>query len=273
MTAESFLRATRRLFAYPNNGKAAASGPREHGAEFQSVWTAYNLGQDSREFSEPVLTADERATVDAFHRIYYGKEGAQPTVRTYFLSWLGYEMFKCPLDLWVYQEIIAKQKPDLIVETGTYRGGSALFLATICDLMGHGRVVTVDIDSTLADVRPKHPRITYLTGSSVDPDILLEIAGIAAERTLVILDSDHHRDHVLAELRAYSRFVQPGGYLVVEDTNINGHPAYDSFGPGPWEAVDAFLSEQADFFADRSCERFLMTMNPRGFLRRRVQPP
>lgn len=76
---------------------------------------------------------------------------------------------------------------------------------------------------------------------------------------------------MLAELRIYNQFVPPNGYLVAEDTNINGHPAYPDFGPGPWEAVEQFLSENQDFFIDRNCERLLVTMNLGGFLRRRGQ--
>jgi len=85
----------------------------------------------------------------------------------------------------------------------------------------------------------------------------------------VILDSDHHRDHVLEELRIYHRFVPPNGHLIVEDTIINGHPAYPEFGPGPYEAVESFLEENPDFYADRTQERFYLTQNPKGFLRRR----
>ena len=86
---------------------------------------------------------------------------------------------------------------------------------------------------------------------------------------MVVLDSDHHRDHVLAELRTYSALVTPGSYLIVEDTNINGHPVRPEFGPGPMEAVDEFLRESPDFAIDPEREKFFLTFNPRGFLRRR----
>jgi cephalosporin hydroxylase len=234
------------------------------------LWTIDNLGPNMKEHSPPVLTMAEKEVINNFHRIYYGTEDADPEARTYRISWLGYEMFKCPLDLWIYQEIITRRKPDVIVETGTYRGGSALYLATICDLLGHGQVVTIDIDTTWQAEQPRHPRITYLSGSSVDPSVLAHVETlINGQRTLVILDSDHRRDHVLAELRAFRSFIASGDYLIVEDTNVNGHPAYASFGPGPWEAVDAFLQEDSSFYPDHSCTRFLMTMNPTGFLRRR----
>lgn len=235
-----------------------------------TTWTATHIGPDVRDYPPAELAQADRATVERFQAIYYGSEDAHPDNRTYRVTWLGYEMFKCPLDLWIYQEIITRQKPDLIVETGTYRGGSALYLASLCDLVGHGAVVTVDLDTTWAAQRPRHPRITYLSGSSVDPAIVKEVHARAARRnTMVILDSDHRRDHVLAELRAYHDLVAPGGYLIVEDTNINGHPAYPGFGPGPWEAVDDFLRENTAFAVDAASERLLMTMNPRGFLRRR----
>jgi cephalosporin hydroxylase len=88
---------------------------------------------------------------------------------------------------------------------------------------------------------------------------------------MVILDSDHSKSHVLAELRAYSPFVSVGNYLVVEDTNVNGHPAYPGFGEGPWEAVNEFLSGQDAFEVDRTREKFFLTFNPGGYLKR-VKP-
>ncbi|HTG44653.1 MAG TPA: CmcI family methyltransferase, partial [Verrucomicrobiae bacterium] len=83
-----------------------------------------------------------------------------------------------------------------------------------------------------------------------------------------ILDSDHRAPHVYEELVTYSPLVKTGDYLIVEDTNVNGHPVLPDFGPGPREAVDKFLSENNGFVIVQDCERFLMTLNPRGYLRR-----
>jgi cephalosporin hydroxylase len=214
------------------------------------------------------LTASEREIVDRFHDLYYrlGQKGHN----TNHLSWLGYSLLKCPLDLWIYHELICRLRPDVIIETGTASGGGALYLASMCALVGHGEVITIDVDARPGQDRPVHPRLSYLVGSSTDPQIIASLKSRIAGRSrcLVILDSDHRRDHVLDELRIYQQFVPVGGYLVVEDTNINGHPTYPEFGPGPMEALDAFLRETDAFKSDAFCERFLLTMNPRGFLRR-----
>jgi cephalosporin hydroxylase len=85
---------------------------------------------------------------------------------------------------------------------------------------------------------------------------------------MVVLDSDHHRDHVRNELRLYSDMVSPGCYLIVEDTHFNGHPIVPKFGPGPWEAVEEFLAAHPNFERDRSRERFLLSFNPGGWLKR-----
>jgi cephalosporin hydroxylase len=205
-----------------------------------------------------------RNVVNDFHKLYYGSPDR--TWKSTF--WRGVEVQKCPLDLWVYQEILNELQPDLIVETGTLHGGSAYYLAGICDLIGKGRVVTIDLQALPG--RPVHPRLTYKLASSVDPATLEEVRTLAgAGVVLVILDSDHSRDHVLAELRAYAPLVTPGSYLVVEDTNLNAHPVYPEFGPGPMEAVDLFLRENRDFAVDAEREKFFMTFNPRGFLRKR----
>jgi cephalosporin hydroxylase len=87
---------------------------------------------------------------------------------------------------------------------------------------------------------------------------------------LVILDSDHSREHVLDELRLYAGLVTPGSYLVVEDTNVNGHPVFAEHGPGPMEALEAFLAETDEFEVDATREKFFLTFNPRGFLRKRA---
>jgi cephalosporin hydroxylase len=89
---------------------------------------------------------------------------------------------------------------------------------------------------------------------------------------MVILDSDHSCDHVLAELDAYSQLVTEGSYLIVEDTNVNGRPVFPRFGPGPHEAVERFLREGAPFGRDEDCERFFLTFNPGGYLKRSSIP-
>lgn len=209
----------------------------------------------------------QQDVIDAFHRLYYDLQEQTRENN----SWLGVKVWKCPLDLWVYQELLYRIRPDLVVETGTYKGGSAYFMAGIFDLMGHGRVLTIDIDEDCD--RPEHERIEYLTGSSMDPSVLARVREAArAQTVMVILDSDHHRDHVLAELREYSKIVTPDSYLIVEDTNINGHPVRAEYGPGPREAVEIFLAHTRDFVPDGMCEKFLLTWNAGGYLRRVGQP-
>jgi cephalosporin hydroxylase len=196
-----------------------------------------------------------------FHLLsYYGGSLQQ----TY---WLGVPILKSPLDCWVYQEIIHEQRPDLIIETGTDRGGSALFLASMCDLVGNGRVLSIDVRSAAS---VSHPRLTLLVGDSTSATMLDSVR--AARRTarscMVILDSDHHAAHVERELRAYREFVSVGSYMVVEDTNVNGHPVMPEHGPGPFEAVHAFVAEDSDFEIDKSREKFLLTFFPDGYLKR-----
>jgi cephalosporin hydroxylase len=201
---------------------------------------------------------------EAFHRLYYDTAVWKDTY------WLGVRTQKCPLDLWIYQEILQETRPDLILETGTAHGGSALYLASVCDLLGRGEVVTVDIHPI--EGRPEHDRITYLAGSSTADEIVSELERLVKDsvEVLIILDSDHSRDHVLDELRIYNRWVSPGSYLIVEDTNVNGHPAMPEHGPGPMEALEAFLAENDEFEIDAAREKFFLTFNPRGFLRKRA---
>jgi cephalosporin hydroxylase len=204
--------------------------------------------------------------VERFTEAYY--EGALFGETRANTRWLGVRTDKCPMDLWIYQELLHELRPGLVVETGTAFGGSALFFASMLDLLGHGKVVTVDVQPQ--DGRPEHPRIEYVTGSSVDADTFEHVRGRAegAGTVLVVLDSDHRKEHVLEELRLYAPLVTPGSYLVVEDTILNGHPVSPDFGPGPMEAVEEFLREEPAFTADRGREKLYLTFNPNGYLRR-----
>jgi cephalosporin hydroxylase len=212
--------------------------------------------------------ASPRETVDSFHELFYGatEQTWQDT------HWMGFRAFKCPMDMWSYQEILWDTRPDLIVECGTAWGGSAQFFASMFDLFGtEGEILTIDIASgDQMTGRPTHPRITYLTGSSTDADIVEPVRrrAASADRVMVVLDSDHSYAHVAAEIATYSSLVTPGCYLVVEDTNVNGNPILPEWGPGPMEAVDEFLDGTQSFVRDPAREKFMMTFNPGGYLRR-----
>jgi cephalosporin hydroxylase len=203
----------------------------------------------------------DRAAVSRAHDVLYLSDAWTEA------TWLGAQALKNPLDLWVYQEIMFETRPELVIETGTYRGGSAFFLASMCDLLGAGEVLSIDIENVRDDY-PAHPRITYLGGrSSTDPAVLAEVRARAeGKRALVVLDSDHSQRHVEAELAEYARLVPVGGYVIVEDSNI-GQIRKDLL-PGPLEAIEAFLATTDAFEIDRAREKFLITFNPSGFLRR-----
>ena len=184
---------------------------------------------------------------------------------------------KNPLDLWMMQQIIYEVRPDFIVETGTWRGGSALYWAHTLNGMGleNSRVLTVDIQN-VAHTAAAHPLwkkyVTFYQGSSTDAGIVAEISRrTAGRKTLVTLDSDHSMAHVLNELKAYSPMVSPGSYLVVEDTHMDGVPTQPGFGPGPMAAVLEFLKTDGgrEFAQDFSREAMVMTFNPGGWLRRK----
>lgn len=212
----------------------------------------------------------EKNIVEQFHKLYYDSHIFGRSWSNTF--WLGVPILKCPLDLWIYQEIIFNTKPDVIIETGTAFGGSALFLASMCDLIDKGRVITIDIEERKG--RKEHKRIKYLLGSSTSNETVEKVKGLIkkGEKVMVLLDSDHHADHVLNELKIYSKFVTQGSYLIVEDSNIN-HPIIPDFDAsssfsGPMEAINEFLKGNKSFVVDKSKEKFFLTFNPRGYLKK-----
>mgnify|MGYP003941716347 FL=1 len=193
-----------------------------------------------------MTTKDDRLEFEAHKRemsLALGKDEAsfQQSLNTligldkfdyfYLWSWMGVPIIQLPVDILATQEVIWATKPDVIIETGIARGGSLIFMASILAAMGNdeAKVVGVDIDIRAhnresIESHPMSSRIKMIQGGSVDDDVL---AAVKAEippgaRVMVVLDSDHSYEHVLAECRAYGALVTEGCYLVVADTLI-GH--------------------------------------------------
>lgn len=203
-------------------------------------------------------------SVTLFGKLYFRNEN-----RTWRNThWLGAPVWKLPMDLWIYQEMIHELRPDVIVETGTNRGGSALYMAHMCDLLGSGRIITVDVKEYPG--QPKHDRISYIVGSSIDEGVIAQIKAQIkpGEKVLVVLDSMHRKHHVDRELELYGELVTVGSYMIVEDTYLNGYPVYVSFGPGPMESIRQYLKTHSEFVIDKSREKFYVTWNPNGYLKR-----
>lgn len=197
------------------------------------------------------------AIIDSFHHLLYNTHTWQRTL------WRGVPVQKLPSDMFLYQELIYLTRPDFIIETGTAHGGSALFFADMLELVGHGMVLTIDIN--FEPDRPTHPRIAYVSEDSIE--MFDEIKNtVQGRKALVSLDSDHNKEHVLKEMELYSTLATE--YLVVEDTNI-GHPIdIEQVKEGPMEAVTEFLKTHDEFEIEPMAHKFLVTFNPNGWLRR-----
>lgn len=183
-------------------------------------------------------------------------------------TYFGIRAYKNPIDAWIYQEIIVAQRPDVIIEIGNRFGGGTLFLAHLCDLLGHGRVIAIDVKhSDLAEEVRRHERITLIEGDALKIFANVKAACAGSQRVMVIEDSSHTFDNTLGVLRTYSTLLSVGDHFIVEDT-ICHHGLDVGPNPGPYEAVEAFLQEKSCFAADRGRERFLVTWNPKGFLTR-----
>ena len=204
--------------------------------------------------------------IDEFHIMYEKNRLWRDT------KWLGVPCWKLPFDAFIIQEIIWNIKPDYVIETGTLYGGAAVFFASILEIIGKGQVITCDIE--LKFDRNKIPkkldkRIVYICGSSTNPLTFEKIERKAkGKKNVVILDSDHSFDHVRQEMSMYSTLVPVDSYMIVEDTHVSGHPVPWEWGDGPYEAVEDFLKLHPEWEADYWCEKYLMTFNPKGYLRR-----
>ena len=214
-------------------------------------------------------TVSRSDVITDFHRLFYGSADTWRRNR-----WLDVPTLQNPNDVWIIQEIIGEVRPDFVVETGTFHGGSAtLWAMLLSQLNPAGRVITVDISDMAAEARTVpvfQERVDFLLGSSVDPQIVERIRSrVQGRKVVVILDSDHSCDHVLKEMEIYAPLVSVGSYMIVQDTNLSGHPvSVDDYPLGPMEAVDTYLTTHDNFVVDQSRERLLLTMNPRGYLRK-----
>ena len=181
----------------------------------------------------------------------------------YTFTWLGRPIIQLPEDVLRMQEVIYRVKPDVIIETGIAHGGSLIFSASLCKLLGKGRVIGVDVE-----IRPHNrqaieahelaPLITLIEGSSVAPETVGRVAKLVrpGEKALVILDSCHAKSHVKQELEAYARFVGMNSYIVATDGSMKdlwdvprGQPEWKQ--DHPVAAAAEFLKEHREFVLEQ----------------------
>lgn len=207
-----------------------------------------------------------------------------PAKYTYNFTWLGRPIIQYPQDMIALQEIIWEVKPDLIIETGIAHGGSLIFSASMLQLIGEdGHVLGIDIDireHNRAEIE-RHPlskRISMIQGSSIDQDTIKKVFEFAngKKKIIVILDSNHTHEHVLAELKAYSSLVTKDSYLIVFDTAVEDLPEDFDWSGRPWgkgnnpkTAVWEFLRQHDEFIIDSAIQnKLLITVAPDGYLKR-----
>lgn len=199
----------------------------------------------------------------------------------YQWTWLGLPIIQLPTDIVAVQEILWETKPTLVIETGVAWGGSIVLYASILQLLNEGRVVGIDRTIPEQNRREimKYPfshRISLIEGSSIDEAVVGNVRAMVNpdDRVMVVLDSSHTHEHVLAELRALAPLVTNGQYLIVSDTSVEYLPPQTPrkrpWGPGsnPLTALRAYLAETARFETDQHIDdKLLLTYTPHGYLR------
>lgn len=205
----------------------------------------------------------------------------------YSFTWMGRPMIQLPEDMLRLQEVIYRVKPDVIIETGVAHGGSLIFYASLCKAMERGRVIGVDIEirthnRQAIESHELNPLITLIEGSSVDSLIVEEVASHvwSTETVIIFLDSNHTKEHVLAELRAYAPLVSVGSYIVAMDgimEQLVGAPRTqdDWTWNNPRRAAMEFVEENPDFIIEEpeflfneGSVRERVTYWPGGFIKR-----
>jgi cephalosporin hydroxylase len=256
--------------------------PRRMVVDFEAGWISVTDGD--RETRYPVFSPNAYAAMsEAWLRIGWELK------HSYTFTWLGRPIIQLPEDLIRVQEAVFRIQPDVIVETGVAHGGSLIFYATLCRALGRGRVVGVDVrirpENRMAiEAHPLADLITLIEGSSIEPAVVRRVRESVApgERALVVLDSNHTRAHVLAELDAYADLVAPGSYVAVADGLMSGladspRAGRDWATDNPLAAVHEFLARRADFVQEPPAwpfneslglESSRATYFPGGWLRR-----
>lgn len=201
---------------------------------------------------------------------------------SYNFNWMGRPIIQYPQDIIAMQEIIWQVKPELIIETGIAHGGSLIFYASMLELIGlDGQVLGIDIEireknRIAIEKHPMFKRITMIEDSSTSQSVAGKVREFARGKSpvLVVLDSNHSHNHVLAELAIYSPLVTKGSYLVVFDTVVEDMP--ENFFPDrPWgqgnnpkTAVWEFMKTNGRFVIDKDIEnKLIITVAPDGYLR------
>ncbi|MBC7889815.1 MAG: cephalosporin hydroxylase family protein [Ferruginibacter sp.] len=203
---------------------------------------------------------------------------------SYNFSWMGRPIIQYPQDMIAMQEIIWNVQPDLVIETGIAHGGSLIYYASILELIGKGEVLGIDIDirehnKTAIEQHAMYKRIKMIQGSSIDPAIVTRVKEHTGgkESILVVLDSNHTHEHVLAELQMYAPFVSLNSYMVVYDTIVEklpenylpGHVRPWGIGDNPLTAVKEFMKANEQFEVDKSINnKLLISVAPDGYLKR-----
>lgn len=256
------------------------------------------IGLPSSCFSKSTEAMWDSDITEKFTHHFFEYYAKNPAIM-YGSTFLGLVLMQNPADMWIMQEIITEIRPDFIIETGTFAGGSAVYYATILkQVNSKGKVITVDIDpkprmvninklkkendllyNRVKEISDNY--IEFITSNSVDPALIERLKEQTKnKKVLVTLDSCHSYEHVLNELILYSQLVSPGSYLIVQDTFLDDKEEWIEkyakcpgwkIKKGPMKAVHEFLGENRDFKVDKSRERFLFTFYPSGYLKKNIK--
>lgn len=218
----------------------------------------------------PFLYQGTGSEADEYHKWYFNTFVWKKT------TWMGVDTWKSVSDMWNYQEILFDLKPSLVIEFGSNQGGSAMFFANAMRQIGTPfKVLSVDINHAPLDQAARDDSdILFVESRSTVPAIAEQIRVLKKAHPgpiFTILDSDHSKDHVLAELKLLRPLLSAGDYVIVEDSMLNGHPNLPGWGPGPYEAIEAYEKDFPDDYT-HDVERenkFGFTFAPYGFLIRK----